>query len=619
MPSKSAKRSNDKQPVTCRPPILPSPSRAQSSGPNSPCSNKNSKSMDHTNNEKEGCSEASDLCGITGTVPVDETAAREKIQRAYFKGACPEHSICEPQSSERHSVGNAGYSSHSQVVSKTQPLLNTSSTNNTQSKTPIKGAWKAKRALTLQTNIGLGHDEARSPTSSAGPVSPVSVTSAASAPAVFRQVPVRAKAEMIGHVASTQKFHQSHQQFLPNQMANAQQLQPQQPQQFSPLVQNSHAQHNQQHTTPHSESVDGQGGLPFSNANRAMECWVTSPSTHLDRTKKKDAFSSRMKTQLSPRIRSSRSATSALGRASSIESIHTAVSQHKRIGPSSGSNGSKPARQAPSSPISLSSQHSQLKQEGESEFQGRVIRQRASGFGSAGIRGRTAHQRLHSPTAGFEHKYIARRLSLLSSSSQLQPEPNESHTVSSSELPATMLDDSNYNVHQKATTASSVASTPASSVYADAESASTSELAVQVSKVVTALDALSSIPIRMEEMERKMMSALESMDKRITDLDFKLKSSTSNLSQVANEGQPSRHPSSGVSLMPPVSEHNSLRDTTIEDNKGSGSHHHASVPKADGAPQHVPPKGSDGIADFLKTIEDRFRESETVLAESETQ
>mmetsp|Transcript_28690 Transcript_28690/g.46343 ORF Transcript_28690/g.46343 Transcript_28690/m.46343 type:complete len:365 (-) Transcript_28690:354-1448(-) len=349
---------------------------------------------------------------------------------------------------------------------------------NDMRQTGSAGGWRSKKNFSLQiAHMGL-EESGKSPTSS-GPVSPVSITSAASAPAVYRQAPIKAKAEMIGHVGTQ----------LNNTL-----------------------------------DTEFHGNTHFSNSNRALECWVTSPPQIMDRSKKKtdSKVHHLSKTHASPRRRGGRPG---------IGQTHRPL-LNKRV------NGNLD---------NSSSSNSINELVGRRRDQGVAARPRAT------------------PTLS-----ISRKLSLTSDTSSNN----------------TSLGVENATAHTQSKT-----------LPTSRDAQDMTALTQQISTLVASLDMLSDIPTRMEQMEKKMMLALHSMDKRITHLDEQMKrvslseiSDTPKRFQNEKVGEPSKGTLSGAG--------------------------NANQPNPS-AKNGVLLTSDDGIDNFLKVIEARFRETETVLAESQ--
>lgn len=419
--------------------------------------------------------------------------------------------------------------------------------------------WRSRIDLTLQTTSletsgGEGHNH--SPTSSgpvSGPGSPVSITSAASAPAGpgYRTAPIRAKPEMlVGHTLIAPRNH------------------------------------------PAQPSLENELSLGSMVNNRAMECWVTSPPQVLERSKKSNGSTkpenglgahwslAHQTKSMSPRIRVQATALTGkagIPRSSSANSLVELSSfGRKKSGGGGGGGGA------------------------------------AAGAGAATTTTESVQQKGGSSNNESDRaRMIARKLSLSSAASVPFSERDMAFLTRGTENggePQNAAIAAQHPNEASAGTASgttSVATTPRSSIgynNCDDLSSESSDLADQVSKVVSAIDMLSNLPLKMAEMERKMMAALQTMDKRISYLDSQFKLAHEPGKGAAPGRKARNGPSSSASVPGGMGKGQKSRSS-------HGRHAHSGQQNL--APNH------EGIDNFLRVIEERFKETETLLAQAE--
>jgi len=376
---------------------------------------------------------------------------------------------------------------------------------------------RPKPRVNLQTT-GHAIDSLKSPNSS-GPVSPVSTMSAASAPAVFRQAPVRAKPDIVLNNKKLQSL-------------------------ISPPLEQS--------------GNWGQESFSYvkrntSTTSRAMEYWVTSPPPSNERSQQAGARRSNGTSagRMSPKFYRPRRTTSPGGSVSERSQNSFVASR-----PRSGVTGS---------PIDLSR---------------RMLSNQS-----------TPHSVTSSRTGASERympsSHIARKLSLPSESEASRSytgtpkrrTPERTHTGrSSSKSMSRILNGSRRK--------------DSASVKSEAAVLSPEDM----SKFVSTLDMLSLIPTRISSMEKNVYSALETMERRIQTLDRRLQIVSNSVDLAEKESEENHQEKKDASCASPFSS----KSTT---------------PPPPPPPQAKAESNPTEIDDFLKVIEERFKETATVLAE----
>mmetsp|Transcript_4284 Transcript_4284/g.9266 ORF Transcript_4284/g.9266 Transcript_4284/m.9266 type:complete len:945 (+) Transcript_4284:602-3436(+) len=637
------------------------------------------------------------------------------------------------------------------------------------------GSWRSKRSLTLQTGSEAssssssssssvsssvqpyltngngahengahqqGLEDLKSPSSS-GPVSPVSITSAASAPAVFRQVPIRAKPDMIGNLHHQQQSWASAQVPLTNASS------------FSSSVVPTTAQDASDTGSENGGPAPSPSNPPFinvHNTSRAMECWVTSPPQLIDRAKRKESMAAHLnKPHTSPRIHGSRgSSPSSMHRTNSMGSL-PGTSKRNVTGSVAAAAGlmSRP-KSGQNSPVSASKGAAFATRSRSSSSQGPPSPHQMGNAAAVMAAAASWNQKPFSPAKERPTGNIARKLKLPSggtSSASSQPTngpidsgaagidastPSAPLQASDSRISSSCVGDhetaSTSLSHQKvspekmqASSVNTTTSVPDPGLMSASRTASyslgtvssttpsahqstnntdLSLLMMQMNKIAMAFESVAQIPERFDAMEKRVNSALQSMNQRISDIDMRIRQQSEDLSSngastsSASSSQPVRVNTTGpvstrvraqdsqrsstsqnengheifeydglltissASAMRGVgrssTNNNSIRasSTSLPSSASNRSNHlnrgllnsSRSRENRGGENQHatnnasstsnamlmqrshmtsVPPVGvssshdSEGIDDFIKVIEERFRETETVLAESE--
>ncbi|GBG34605.1 Centrosomal protein of 44 kDa [Hondaea fermentalgiana] len=561
------------------------------------------------------------------------------------------------------------------------------------------GSWRSKRTLTLQTGgdgssngttpaNGNGPEELKSPTSSSGPVSPVSITSAASAPAVFRQAPIRVKADMRGHLHPHTHQFQHHLQTHASSQGS------------SSATGDGDALGDHPHA----------GNPPYLNVNnaaRGLECWVSSPPQLLDRPKRKEALAAQLnKPHTSPRIHhgSRGSSPSSMHRTNSVGSLSAgskrggsvaaaaAMMARPKSGQSSpvsatkvapmsaafGTRGRAASSQGSASPHQLGATLAAGSRSGRSfspakdrSGGGNIARKLklpsgSSANGAASSQISTPSSQQSGRPAGFPRAVDAAPASVAVQSARTTiPEPNHEQDQLHQHSQAHAPQQSEPKQDQMAAAMSTQAGQPDLSM-----------LVTQMNKIAMAFESVAHIPERFDAMEKRINTALQTMDRRISEIDSRVRqqvedSSSNGASSIASASSqslsavPQHHrlmsePSAATTVESLESElghsvtsreargtrHATLNHTASAA-RGSTSNGPVSAPRvlssasgsgrsgARGTASHARSSASqsrspatsssadavsratEGIDDFIKVIEERFRETETVLAESE--